>query len=192
MIGRLKWLGAVVLALALAAAGQPASAAVADRGCGYQAVRKIAVSGSSRPDALTVRATGRRCGAVTIAVTLRSASGALLWTEKVYGGLIEAARFPDEPVPEVGRERIVSAVDNWVSVEDTATAPDWPDAGAALPGGEASAEMQYDTPLSHARYSAIRASHEKMICTPVGPESTHCLAIDPATHRLEVFFNRGQ
>lgn len=192
MIDRLTWLPAVALAFALAAAGQPASAAVADRGCGYQAARKVTLSGSSRPDALTVRATGRRCGAVTIAVTLRSASGDLLWTEKVYWGLVEAARFPDEPVPEVGRERIVSAVDNWVSLENTATAPDWPEAAASLPGAEASAEMQYDTPLSPARYRAIRAAREAMICVPVGAESAHCLAVDPATHRLGVFFNRGQ
>jgi hypothetical protein len=37
----------------------------------------------------------------------------------------------------------------------------------------------------------IRAAHEPMLCIPIGPESAHCIAMDPSTRTLVELLSRG-
>jgi hypothetical protein len=188
--GRDAIVASLILALSLCQA-PPATASVSPlvrgRGCERTYVRHLTFSDSARADMLAVRATGPSCGRASIVVTLRDASRRLLWNERTYLAQVESGRLPNEPADDVPFEHAIAVVEHWVSVETTSEAPPWPDgaSGRAQPG------TQYDTRLDRPRYERIRAARAAMVCIPIGPESAHCIAIDPATRKPVEFLGRG-
>jgi len=187
-----------VALLSLGAAGAAHAAVTAvipGKACERIQVRRLAFSDPARPDALTVRATGPSCAAARIIVTVRDARGRTLWSESAFLGAVTDGRLPGEPAPDVTFESVIGAVETWVSVETSSDAPAWPPAfpnlAAATAATPASDRTLYDTRLSRARYEAIRAAREPMLCVPEGPESAHCIAKDPTTGRLVEVLSRG-
>jgi hypothetical protein len=190
--------GAVVAAFILslstyqtAIADGGVSALVPGKACERAVVRKLVFSHGGPPDTLIVRATGPTCMHAKIVVTLRTASRHTIWTEWAYLSVVEFTQFPDEEVPEVTFEHVIGVVENWVSVENSSEAPAWPDGISSLAEVPASGLTQYDTKLNRRRYERIRAAHEPMLCIPIGPESAHCIAMDPSTQTLVELLSRG-
>ena len=141
-------------------------------------------------DNLTVRAEGETCARARITITLRSATGALLWSEWAYWSAVDSARFPDEVTEPVSAEDMARTVESWVLVRQTSEAPAWPVDIASLADLRID-EAQYATPLTRDAYERVRTANAPMICTPIGPEYGHCLVYDPETRRAGVFFERG-
>jgi hypothetical protein len=182
----------LVLALSIcqpAAAKPGVSPLVRGRGCERSHERQLTFSKSARADTLAVRATGPSCGRVSIVVTLRDGSHRLLWNERTYLAQVESDQLPGEPANDVPFEHVIAAVEHWVSVENTSEAPPWPD--GASRSGRPQPGTQYDTKLDRRRYERIRAARAAMVCIPIGPESAHCIAIDPATRKPVEFLGRG-
>lgn len=186
---------AVVCALIAVAISGAAAAnvtqRVAGKACERARVTAVALSRGAPPAVVTVRATGPSCERARIVVALSTRLHRRLWTEWTYLSLVESGRFPNEPGPEITFEHVIGAVENWVSVEKTVDAPAWPEGAEALPTTSGAEIARYETRLSRKRYLAIRAAGGQMLCTPQGPESAHCLAIDPASGQLVEFFQRG-
>lgn len=190
--GRDAIVAGLVLALSLCQAGAAragVSPHVRGRGCERSYERQVTFSNGLRADTLTVRATGPTCGRVSIVVTLRDASHRLLWNERTYLGQVESDRLPNEPAEDVTFEHVIAVVEHWVSVENTSEAPPWP--GGAARVAQSPPTTQYDTKLDRPRYERIRAARAAMVCIPIGPESAHCIAIDPATRKPVELLGRG-
>lgn len=185
---------AVVTALAAAAIPALTLAGVAPlvpgKACERTRTVPVALSDAPPPLRLTVRATGPSCARARIMVTL-SAGARRRWTEQAYLSAVESGRSPDEPGPEVTFEHVIAVVEHWTSVEPTSSAPPWPEGATALPATSGTDITQYETKLPRDRYLSLRGAGGRMLCVPQGPESAHCLAIDPASRKVVEFFARG-
>lgn len=157
-------------------------------GKGCERVRTTRVSGPVAAT-LTVRATGRDCAHAWIVTTLRSAKGAPLWRERYFLGAVENDRLPGEPAPPVAFEHVIAVVEHWASTENTAEAPLWPAGAPRLSSRRDGAQVA--TRLPRGRYERIRAAAEPMLCLPVGSETGHCLAVDPASAKWVELLVRG-
>jgi len=105
--------------------------------------------------------------------------------------LVEQGDFPPKGAPDITFEHVVGEVENWISIENTADAPVWPGTGSRDTKPSPTAAPQYETKLDRHRYERIRARRAPMLCIPIGPESAHCIAMDPSTKEPVEFFARG-
>ena len=152
--------------------------------------RYVRFSGA-RPDLLTVKATGPTCARARIIVTIRTATHRRIWNEEAYISLVERGDFPPKGDPDITLEHVTGEVENWISYENTAEAPVWPGTSSRETKPSPTAAPQYETKLDRRRYERIRATRSSMLCIPIGPESAHCIAVDPSTKEPVEFFGRG-
>jgi hypothetical protein len=183
---------AFAVVIALAAAPPAEAGAATPNACQRTHSQALTFSNPARPDTLVVSARSTRadCKDTKVTVVVRNAAGRMIWTESAVLSLVDFGRFPDEDGVELSPGDVARAVDNWVSIEKASDAPPWSTQAAALvaPSDD---PQQFDTALSQAAYLRIRAAGGPMLCIGVGPESAHCIAIDPATRKPAVLFNRG-
>jgi len=160
------------------------------KACERTLSRHLSFSGS-HPDTLTIKATGPTCARAKLIVTLWTAAHRLIWKEETYLSLVERGESPKPGDPDVTFEHVIGSVENWVSYENTSSAPAWPGGAPRVTTPSPNAALQYDTKLDRHRYERIRAAGTLMLCIPIGPESAHCIAMDPIARTPVELFGRG-
>jgi hypothetical protein len=188
----------IAAALGAAALAAPAPATVSHApGKACERTRQARFSFSGRPPAglITIQATGPSCRRARVIVTITDAAHRRLWREQTPLSSV-AFEFPDGPGrdADVPFEFVIGTVENWALPEPVQNAPDWPATAPRLPLLPKSSRdplTQYETGLDRETYRRIRAAGGQMVCIADGPETAHCIALDPATGRAVEFMVRG-
>jgi hypothetical protein len=184
-------------AAALAGSAPAAVTHAPGKACERTQLSRFSFSGRAPAGLITTRATGPSCRDAAIVVTITDATHRVLWREQTPLSLVASDRFPDEPGPhpDVSFEVVIGAVETWAVPETLENAPDWPAAAPRLPQPAAKAGQgdptQYETRLDRGTYRRIRAAGGQMVCIASGPETAHCIALDPATGKAVELFVRG-
>jgi hypothetical protein len=193
-------LRSIAAALCIVALGGPAPAAVSHapgKACERTRQARFSFSGRPPPGLVTTQVTGSSCRRATVIVTVTDAAHRPLWREQTPLSLIASDRFPDEPgsKADIPFELVIGTVETWALPEPVETAPDWPAGAPSLPHTASQPSQdpltQYETHLDRQTYRRIRAAGGQMLCIAQGPETAHCIALDPASGRAVELMVRG-
>ncbi|HWA01205.1 MAG TPA: hypothetical protein VG841_12915 [Caulobacterales bacterium] len=183
----------VAAALALAACGRPAPAphiAAPGVGCTREYMHRVAFSDVSAPDTITARAEGPSCAQAVVTLTIRAANGDPLWvfaeTYAVMQGGEAASRLAPAAIDRLD-EFLMSWAD--VTIKTTGDLPEWRAEAATL--AESVQGMSYATPFDRDSYERFRRQNLRDLCFAVGPESSQCIIMDPASHAPSLIVNFG-
>jgi hypothetical protein len=172
-------LAIVVLALALAACGQPGRQQSA--GCARSATHDVVWSQEGAPDVVTASSQGRTCAQAVVTLVVRNAGGDPLWAfASTYYDMI-AGGSPAEDAPPVTEAQMDTFLAGWAEVTRTSsgTLPQWREGAATLT--ESASTFAYNTPFDRETYERLRSLDLPMICFAAAVEGTQCLIIDPAS-----------
>jgi hypothetical protein len=181
-----------LLALLLAACGQPAApapapSAAAAADCNKTASRTVAFTAPDAQDVVETRSIGADCKSAFVMISVRKASGEPLWA------WASANPWPGDRGVN-GSANAPGAMDDFlkgwanVKIDTTAALPDWPQRANVFKD-DLGAFMH--TPLDRAQYIDVRAKALPRLCHATGIESGLCIYYDPASGSVIEVFQSG-
>jgi hypothetical protein len=148
--------------------------------CARSVEADVVFSNPEEPDRVTARAEGPSCAEAAVTLTIRDATGKLLWVfsapyRNLSGGEGVADRF--QPTPEEIDRFLASWAD--LTHQRSSALPVWPEGAAHLSGGDSG--LSYDTDFGREAYEMLRARDLPEACFAIATEGSECIVMDPAT-----------
>jgi hypothetical protein len=177
----MRWAGLLLLAATLAACEAKAPDAPATVGgasaktaCTEPVRKEVAFTAPGAKDIFEISAIGAECKEAVVLTTIRSASGAQLWSHSdvasqtmAFAGIEQTSDTPAQAL-----HKTMQAWADAVTTSTSADAPDWKE-GAERP--EEATGLYIGTDFPRDQYLAARTEARPMLCHPVYMNRTQCI-----------------
>jgi hypothetical protein len=165
-----------VLALALAACGDPTPVATAVTDCNKIKTETIAFTAPDAQDVLETRSIGDTCKSAVVVMTVRRATGEPIWAFATPHPWLANT----EGEGEAGAAAAMDAfLESWnAKIDTTASLPDWPQREQVFTEQLSAFER---SPYDRDAYLELRGKGFPRLCYATGIESGECIYLDTAT-----------